>query len=343
VSGKRIAAVLEGTLKVDALSDNEASTYRALVAGRRDILSVTVGDEAKLETRSEVRLWLKDEVDVMPDPEPVRRAIFSGRFDFLAFIEGGEDFVIVDDKSGRAEVQKATGNLQLRALAVLVAEDYGFKRGFVAVNQPWFRPPFSVAWYSEDDLIRARAELVADLEATHDPAAPRVAGEWCRYCPCRKACPEGRERALSWGQLNPAGMPDNRQIGDFLVQAHASEDVIRAMKDEAKRRIAAGDTIPGWRLKPGDIKTVVTKPDVVFQRAFDLGISKESFLRAVVIDKGRLRQLVVEATGRRGPGADKTVEDLLRDCVDEKQNAPALDRDRGQSETPFPKPEQPSP
>lgn len=325
-SGKRIAAALEGTLKFDALTDEEQSTFRALVAGRRDILTVTLGDEAKLETRSETRLWLR----VQP--------IFSGRFDFLAFIEGGEDFVIIDDKSGRNEVQKATGNLQLRALAVLVAENFGFKCGFVAVNQPFFRPPFSVCWYSEDDLRTAAEDLVADLKRSQDAGLPRSAGDWCLYCPCRKGCPEGQKRALSWGQMNPAGMPDSRQIGDFLIQAHASEDVIRAVREEAKRRIAAGDTVPGWRLKPGDVRTFVTKPEEVFRRAFDLGISRENFLRAVVIDKGRLRQLVVDATGRRGPLADKTVEDLLRDCVDEKQNAPSLDRDRGLSDPPFVKP-----
>jgi len=340
LSGKRIAQALEGILRPDALTDEEQVTFRALIAGRRDILNVTLGEGTILETRSEERLWLKSSAPMTTD-DPTERLIFSGRFDFMANVTAGEDFVIIDDKSGRIEVQKATGNLQLRALAVLVVKNFGFKTGFVAVNQPWFRPPFSICYYSEDDLTRARADLFADLTAAKNPDALRHAGEWCRYCPCRTSCLEARAAALTLGELNPAGMPDNRQIGEFLIRCHASEDVIRAMKDEAKRRPAKGEAVPGWRLKPGDVKTFVTDPETVFQRAFEIGISKEAFLRAVIIDRGRLRQLVVEATGRRGQWADATVESLLRGCIDEKQNAPALDRDRGLSEPPFPKPSSP--
>jgi hypothetical protein len=317
-SGQRIAAAMEGSLKFDALTDDEQKTFKSLVAGRRDILDTIFPPDLKLETRSECRLWIQ-----------APAVVFSGRFDFMASADGVEDFVLIDDKSGRHEVAKAPGNLQLRALAVLIAENWGFHRGFVAVNQPWFRPPYSICHYDADDLIRARDELIGDLDRAKDPDAPRTAGNWCKYCSCRRDCPEAKAAAVKLGELNPAGIASNEEIAAFLARSYASEDVIRAVKEEAKRRLADGEAVPGWRLNVGEARTYISDPQRVFQHCADLGISQERFLQAVMIDKKKLTELVREATKRRGPALEHLIEELLSGCVDEKPTAPYLDRDRG--------------
>ena len=325
-SGQRIAGAMEGSLKFDALTDEEQGIFKALVAGRRDILDAIFPPGTTVHTQSERRLWLRDPA--------TGRDIFSGRFDFFVQGDDFEDFVLIDDKSGRMEVAKAPGNLQLRALAVLVAQNLGFRSGFVAINQPWFRPPLSLCHYEAADLIQAEEDLRRDLDRAKDPAAPRTAGEWCKYCPCRRDCPEAKAAALKVGQVNPAGISSNEDVGDFLSRSYASEDVIRAIKDEAKRRLAAGESIPGWKLKTGETRTFITNPEEVFRRCVDLGIRREDFLRVVVIDKKKLKELLTATTKRRGAGLDELIENLLSGCVDEKPTAPYLDRDRGETSCP---------
>lgn len=317
-SGQRIAAAFEGTVKFDALSDDEQKSFQILAGGRRAILGSTFGDDLSWNSLIESRLWL------LVDGQKV----FSGKLDFAAITE--TQFTIVDDKSGHLEVEKAHSNLQLRALAVLLREQVAnMESGFVAINQPWFRPPYSLAFYGPKDLDRAKDELLASLAVARNPNAARRPGAWCKYCPCAKAgrCAEARGQAIEIGRQNPTAIGTNEDLGQFLVHAHPSEDVIRAVRDEVKRRLIDGQQVPGWRLKAGDVRTFISDPETVFDRAYQLGISRPAFMTAVQIDKTRLKELIKTATKRRGSDLDRALAELLKGCVDERSFGPSIERD----------------
>jgi hypothetical protein len=45
------------------------------------------------------------------------------------------------------------------------------------------------------DLDRLFARLQDAVDALEDPAAPRIAGTWCRFCAARRECSEARSEA----------------------------------------------------------------------------------------------------------------------------------------------------
>ena len=111
---------------------------------------------------------------------------WSGKAD-LVVIDGSKALVI-DYKTGRGDVEDATGNLQLRALAVLAARIPGtwIERVVVAIVQPLAGPP-SVARYTLADLKQAEDEIEAIMANANATGQPRTPGPWCQYCQIGRA------------------------------------------------------------------------------------------------------------------------------------------------------------
>ena len=241
--------------------------------------------------------------------------------------------VIIDEKSGRNPVTSSESNMQLRSLAVLAKVAHPELAEIIcSVNHAWDHGNFTLVSYGVEDLAIAEAELWAKLAAADWPDAPRVAGDWCHFCPCLgRNCPEANQDALmhidSVGlaaitetQLMPA-----EQIAHFLDRVKFAEDVIDAVKTEAKRRLAEDITsVPGWELRPGRKIEKVTDPTGVFNHALAVGITSEQFLKAVTVKKGEMKDLVKLATGQKGKLLEATVEGIFAGCVEESQSAPSL-------------------
>lgn len=311
-TGNRIHAVLAGETVIPPLTDDEERTMEACKAQADALLDAVVPhrDEIILERR----YWWGGQ--------------WSGKPDLVAIDTLQSHALVLDYKTGRGEVESAEGNMQLRALAVLVSAEHGLEKVTVAIVQP-LAGSASVCVYDADDLRKARIEILAILTAIHQPDAPRrPSAKACRYCKAKAVCPE----ALAMAEAAPLAVSrDGRELsitpermGEFLAQIPAIEAVVDAVRAKARRMLEAGEEVPGWTLKPGSVRETVTDPATVFGRFVAAGGTQEKFMPCVNVTKTKLKDAVKAVTGAKGKALDAQIEAMLDGCTEAKVSAPSL-------------------
>jgi hypothetical protein len=119
------------------------------------------------------------------------------------------------------------------------------------------------------------------------------------------------------------------QIAEFLAKAPLAEAVIEAVRGKARRMIEAGQTVPGWKLKPGATREAITNPELIFARFTSMAQgTQEQFLGTISITKTKLVAAVKTATGKKGKELDGFVEIMLEGCTEAKTTAPSLVQDK---------------
>ena len=320
--GTKIHAALACEIDADELNDEQRKTYESC---DRDFDRVVLGmgvSKVATNVRIEERLFS-------------RNKSFSGKPDEVVVFQDNTGLVI-DYKTGRNEVEHATGNMQLRWLAVLAAQNYGLTKVTVAIIQPLVGEP-SVCTYTTEDIAQAESECDAIIAALYEPNAPRNPSlEACKYCKAKAICPEAQAAALEVAtplRNVPEGTtPDaiastltGPHLAEFLKRSKLAEAVIDACRAEAKRRLLEGQDVPGFTLKPGRTQEKITNPTEVFNRFVKLGGSEDAFLACVTIGKEKLKTAVKTATTLKGKGLDAAFDTLLENCTETKQTAQTLE------------------
>lgn len=321
-SGTAIHAHLAGETPARPLTAEEADIAAACTKLAAELAAGTYGKLEDADTLVvEERLWLK----------AAGIPVISGKPDVVAIY--GQRALIIDYKTGRGDVTPAARNLQLRALAAIVATNYHIREATVAIIQPYSSAGISSALYNDDDLGQARAEILDILAAATRADAPRQpSSEGCRYCRAKAVCPEARELAVTPPIPVPgyvkadelAAALTDAKLATFLDHAAFAEKVIEACRDEAKRRITAGATVPGWALKPGRSTESITDPQKVFDRFTQVGGNGEQFLACVTVGKTKLKDAVRALTTARGKALDAHLDAMLAGCTETKTSAPIL-------------------
>ncbi len=321
-TGNRIHGRLAGE-KID-LTDDELSLAVKCTNDEENIVQGVFGiiGSADLLPIRERRFWAYD-ANLARD--------WSGKPDVV--YRKGSRVLIIDYKTGRGAVEHATGNLQLRALAVLVADHFGdVNEVTVAIIQPLAGPP-SRCTYSGEDLDMARVqinELMADVKRPGQPRVPLT--DACKYCRAKPICPEARGvvETLPATVQKESGeiVMSPEQIAAFLDKIPLAEAVIESVRGKARRILEAGGAIPGWKLKPGAVRESITRPEVVFGRFVQAGGTQEQFAGAITITKTKFRDAVKTATGSKGKALDELVEGLLEDCTEQKATSPSIIKEK---------------
>ena len=319
--GDRIHAWLEGmsngTIPPPLDDPEERDVAERCLHQSDELIREHVGIEDRRMV--ETRLW-----------DPSRT--WSGKAD-LVVIDAEGRALIIDYKTGRGDVEEAVGNLQLRALAALVAIRYLVNVVTVAIVQPLAGPP-SVCRYETWDLDKAAAEIdeiMAKANATNQPRNP---GPWCQYCRAAGTdrCPESRTNLVSLAGVKTTLAPV-ADIGQLLDAADAAEEAIGNLRAQAKAILQAGGTVPGWELRPGRFTETITDPELVAGRFGmlhkDPEEARKAFLRTVSVAKGRLKDEVAAVTGEKGKALDARVQALLERATESKLSAPLLARVKG--------------
>lgn len=322
--GNRIHAALAGEQVSPRLTEEE-NRIADWCSEQEAELVIKMYGGTLVEPMREVRLWATDEH---------QEETWSGKPDAVYLYHGRA--LVIDYKTGRNKVSAAEENLQLRALAVLVHDMLGTSDITVAIIQPLAGPP-TVCWYSGSDIDQSSIEINALMRQVTLADQPRIpSAESCKYCRAKAICAEAREAALAPPLRNqPLDLtPDaiaatltHETLSEFLRKAPQAEAVIDACRAEARRRIEAGDTIPGWRLKPGATRETITRPDMVFDRFLALGGTQDQFMPAVTIAKGKIKDALKAATGTKGRELEAKMDALLFECVESKQGAATLVED----------------
>jgi hypothetical protein len=121
----------------------------------------------------------------------------SGQFDIALVHPKSRRALIFDGKSGWLPVSPNPSNLQLRRLAALLWLQVNPIEIGVCILKP-FGKTESPCVYTVSDLERSLIEMQEHVRQSHEPDAPRTAGEeQCRYCRAR----EGVQRAWLGFQL----------------------------------------------------------------------------------------------------------------------------------------------
>jgi DNA polymerase bacteriophage-type len=119
-----------------------------------------------------------------------------GTADVVVFDDYDRVVAIVDLKFG-AVVQIEPNAIQVQIYGLLAAQQYGcppdgLELHIVQPRGQHVRGPHRVHHISTTDLDRLFARLQDVVPVTEDPAAPRIAGEHCRFCAARLDCAEAR-------------------------------------------------------------------------------------------------------------------------------------------------------
>jgi hypothetical protein len=179
---------------------------------------------------------------------------------------------VADFKTGRGvavSVRRADGrvNLQLGGygLGALHSLPAGLANEITSIElvvvQPTLGPPQRTVMTTAEVQDLA-ADLIEIAEAALDPAAPRVAGDHCRFCRASGDCPALRAKAIASIGLefevvevedavtflpDPAKISRER-LGGILEGAEIIDEWLAAVRAYAKSLADKGEEIPGWKL-----------------------------------------------------------------------------------------------
>ena len=267
-------------------------------------------------------VWRENRIWTKSGNEP----LWSGKPDLVVIY--GKRAVIIDFKTGRGEVEHAANNKQLRALAVLIdgCFDGKLENVLVAIVQPLASQSMSLCDYTKADLDLAKVEVENTIEAALLPDAKRVAGEaQCKYCPAKSRCPEANGVLIEIANVQPiVTMLSSVELGDLLDKCKLAENVVDALREEAKNRLEEGVAVEGWELKAGATRETITSPEAVFFRFSEKGGNIEQFMTAISVNKAKLSDAYKGVTGTKGKELEVLLDILLAGCTESKTNSPSL-------------------
>lgn len=267
--------------------------------------------------------------------------VFTGQADLI--IIDGKRGLVLDYKTGRGEVASAEENLQLRGLAVMAAWVWRLDSVRVAIVQPWAGPA-SVADYDENALTASRLwlfDLVKNVtKEDQDTLSP---GNWCKYCKAKAACPALRKAVINaLDVVHPETLPSTPEVRSKAVFArmmkmtpeqliHIEKHVVGLMglfveahKAVFRKRVEAGE-IPGYRMKPGQMREKINDVSKVWSKCEALGVKAHVFTGACSVTKDALKTLLRDATGAKGKALESTIKDVLHGATESKETAQTIE------------------
>lgn len=187
-----------------------------------------------------------------------------GTVDFGALADDGRDidgnpksFLDVTDlKMGQGITVEAYDNPQMKYYAFMLihtkfkdlTDDFHVR---LTIVQPRaFHPDGPIReWWTTVGYIRAW--VVADLlPAMYATDTSLTAGEWCRFCPAKLACPMLRSLFLAASTYDPneAKALDPVALGESYKLTKPVKFYLKAIEDEMYRRLLGGQAIPHGKL-----------------------------------------------------------------------------------------------
>jgi len=252
-------------------------------------------------------------------------AAMFGTADYVAYHRVSKLLTVVDLKYGRGTLVEAVDNPQLRyyALGAMLALDEPVATVDVVIVQPR-AGGIREASYSAIDLMEWSVDLLEAAKATLAKDAPRVAGDHCKYCRGRVGCPA--LRALTWGKAEEVGGENVTPADDLaadLARIPAIEAWIAAIQGEAHKRLAAGKTVPGWKLVAAQARRKWTDEEEAAGLLSQLGLEDDALWRRQLVSPAQAEKLVPKAQRARLSGLVAAVSSGAR-LAPESDRRPAV-------------------
>jgi hypothetical protein len=310
--------------KAETLREQEGRVAEQLFSTREGLLRIV-----------ERRLW--HEFPVSTNGSQPGTLKTSGQFDVALVHPQSRRALICDGKSGWLPVTPNPSNLQLRRLAALLWLHLDPVEIGVCILKP-FGQTEPLCVYNGPDLQRSVAEMEEDVRQSHEPNAPRTAGEeQCRYCRARAGCPT---RLVWLSAALPVVSPPLPMISArdwspaqrvlFVEREKEARDWLETRKEEIKTLLAENpEAVPGYGLKPGrTIETIRDCQEVWNRFSSELGGTLEAFMKCLKVGKTALKEEVRALSGHRGKALETDLDALLAGCVESKPSAATIQRIR---------------
>jgi len=279
------------------------------------------------------------------------KSLFPGTCDLWAYFPDKKLLVIIDKKFGYKEQTFAAANMQLRAYAVMGAEQHDVEHCVVAITQPRleFKKRLTMAVYGRDEIKASREQLYEIWDNSKKPDAPLVVGEeQCRYCKAKDhgICPAYNAAVKDGLAIIPSPTGNETvaaresRIEQAAAQASDPElaEVYRAIQlagfakdpvsDEIRRRIQAGG-MPGFRLgKAKDMRNVIDVAAAV-ERLESAGIAKEKIMACCSMslgDDGGIAEVWRDTKGGTWKAAKDGINALLGDAIEHSTSRPSIEK-----------------
>lgn len=204
-----------------------------------------------------VQPWEYD-IEQRLDLTAVHKDVF-GTGDFISYHPETKALIVVDYKHGKGHAVEVAENKQLMTYAVGAALRY-HNRGLGAITLYVVQPrcphkdgSVREANYDSVELLEFRSDLADAAIATEAPDAPRVAGEWCLFCPAAATCAERRDLAMkaAEGEFGPdavvEGMSPDR-VAVILREADQMKNWIKRVEAFAQTEAQHGRLPTGFKL-----------------------------------------------------------------------------------------------
>lgn len=252
---------------------------------------------------------------------------FSGQAD-VAYGKEDRTGLIIDFKTLHGKQQEAKENLQLRALVVLLAENWTLETVTAAIVAPWLPGQFSLVEYGPEEITTARTEIVSAVKASLAPDAPRVCGAWCKWCPAKAICPEVNSQSeavtirAQWSlESLSAG-----QRGHLLDQIVWAEDILAAKKAGLRSMLESDpDSVSGWMLKPGKNRRTISNVNAAYD-AFKGQMTLQEFIALCQLSPAKIEEFLYQQDKKNHTRkeVEAGVETTLGDLVETKQDRDSL-------------------
>jgi len=247
-------------------------------------------------------------------------------------VRAGPQALIVDYKTLAGEVPASPKNLQLRDAVVLARGTLVVSEIAVVVIQPLVTHSPEIALYEKADIDKSEKEMFERVRKSNDPASPRIAGELqCKFCRAKASCKEyQRWSAVMVPSLHemlnmPFAQWTPEQNGMAANALDRAFDLLMMIKGHLEASLEADpNSVPGWCLKPGNMRETITKPQEVFERFSAKGGELAQFMPAVSLGKEKLKEAMATVTGLKGIKLKKAMEELLAGLTESKQNKSSL-------------------
>ena len=190
-----------------------------------------------------------------PRADSILNRYFYGTGDCAVVRPADKYMDVIDYKHGEGIIVEAENNPQLLYYAfgfLLLHPEIETVR--IRIVQPrTFDEPVKT-WIVKADYIRdwVADKLVPAMQLTEIDGAELDAGSWCRFCPAKLICPMMKSLFGAACTYNPKEVIDfsNATIGRSYNKVKAVEFYIKALEDEAFRRLRIGEVVPGAKLVP---------------------------------------------------------------------------------------------
>ena len=266
-----------------------------------------VGEEWMLTT--ETRLWATT-------PAGNR---FSGQYDLALTNETRGLAVILDAKTGWANVEPAPSNLQLRTLLSLAHHAFGCTDALVAILQPAVAAP-SQARYQPEDIEPALASIDAIVDGAYAGGALNPSLGACKYCPAKLHCDQ-----LTLIHLMHSLRHIPADHAKALEQCELADLVSAEVRAEAKRQLAYDPaSVPGWELRVSHRRAVPNTQAAYDALVNERGMSAQQFHACCKLGIGKAESTLASLLNLKVPEAKRALAAKLGDQLILTASEPSL-------------------